>query len=463
MKRTCRQHGIHCRSHVPSFVLDALEPRWLLSAEGAAAGSDSDLPDQLILDRMRRYTPEPHGGQYGVGVGPDGNLWMASHLGVQRIRPVDGNLLDANDQISLVDSAAWHALTFDNQGRMLLANLSGSAVLRDAINGVFYDSDDQVTPFNLFDATFGNGSAEIFGLDVDAYGRVFALGLSGGTKKLAIVDPLSGDLTDGQVSRTFFTLPFSTPGLYFGVAVDQHGLIYLSYLFSKVVVIDPVDGTPFNGDDVVREFTVAGHPTGMDFDADGRLYYWETDRDRMFRYVPFHEPQSVPGDLTDDGIVDAQDIDLAFLAVKDGTSDPRFDLNVDGDVNMVDVDYLVRVILNTEYGDINLDGKVGTRDLSLLALAFNSEGGWGEGDTNGDGLVGIADLSRLAIYFGFDNMVSGGGAATIPSQRSDSGVGVIRPITLFTGIERFASSPTPSWRHIRDLLAEPTAGRVQLV
>jgi hypothetical protein len=55
-------------------------------------------------------------------------------------------------------------------------------------------------------------------------------------------------------------------------------------------------------------------------------------------------------------------------------------------------------------GDINLDGKVGLIDLSILAAAYNTKPGdakWNPAaDINGDGKVGLVDLSFLAQNYG---------------------------------------------------------------
>ena len=130
------------------------------------------------------------------------------------------------------------------------------------------------------------------------------------------------------------------------------------------------------------------------------------------------------GDVTLEGDVDGNDIDLLFAEIfsrstvvgqnrwgmditEPGASvittdelepgpDPRFDLDIDTWVNLDDVDYLVRDLLGTEYGDANLDGLVDGLDEAIMLPSLQGEdesapGGWSDGDFNGDGWVSQED------------------------------------------------------------------------
>ena len=111
---------------------------------------------------------------------------------------------------------------------------------------------------------------------------------------------------------------------------------------------------------------------------------------------------SVPGDLTGDGVVGATDIDAIWGLIQ--SNDPLADLNGDSSVNQADVDYLVRVILNTQYGDANLDGFVDAADLAVTRQRIGSVYGgpnWAGADFDGDGFVDAADLSTVRRYTGF--------------------------------------------------------------
>jgi hypothetical protein len=84
-----------------------------------------------------------------------------------------------------------------------------------------------------------------------------------------------------------------------------------------------------------------------------------------------------------------------------------------------DMDNLVRKVLNTQYGDANLDGRVSAADLNVLGANFGKAGGWAGGDFNGSDTVSAADLNILGQYFGFNNMPSPAPAiAAVPEPGS---------------------------------------------
>ncbi|WP_428389939.1 beta strand repeat-containing protein [Mucisphaera sp.] len=109
---------------------------------------------------------------------------------------------------------------------------------------------------------------------------------------------------------------------------------------------------------------------------------------------------SLLGDIDLDGDIDADDIDLLLLAVSEASDQEIFDLDMDSAVSAADGDLLIEGILNTFYGDANLDGAVDLIDLSLLASNFDGPAGWAGGDFNGSRTVDLIDLSLLASNFG---------------------------------------------------------------
>ncbi|MCA9197689.1 MAG: hypothetical protein KDA87_09135, partial [Planctomycetales bacterium] len=92
------------------------------------------------------------------------------------------------------------------------------------------------------------------------------------------------------------------------------------------------------------------------------------------------------------------DINLLCVQLGSATPDMAFDLTGDGRVNEADRDYLVRNVLQTDYGDANLDGVFNSSDLILVfqagqyedAIAGNS--GWAAGDWNCDGDFNTSDM-----------------------------------------------------------------------
>jgi hypothetical protein len=136
------------------------------------------------------------------------------------------------------------------------------------------------------------------------------------------------------------------------------------------------------------------------------------------------------GDLNGDGGVNAGDIDRLAWAAQNDPTNLLYDLNDDGTVtfdvgqpnspNPSDSDVLIYEILQTRYGDLNLDGEVFLSDLSTFATHYRQAGefGWAEGNINGSQEAGtsttprvfLADLSILATHWRFG--VGTGAAAT---------------------------------------------------
>ena len=103
---------------------------------------------------------------------------------------------------------------------------------------------------------------------------------------------------------------------------------------------------------------------------------------------------TVRGDFDGDLDVDADDIDILFAAIRDGSTDSRFDLNNDAVVDALDRDELVFRILNTFLGDANLDRQVDVSDFNLWnANKFQAGVGWAEGDFTGDGVADVSDFN----------------------------------------------------------------------
>ena len=114
----------------------------------------------------------------------------------------------------------------------------------------------------------------------------------------------------------------------------------------------------------------------------------------------------LPGDIDADGEIGAQDI-VALYANLGGTPNLSTDLNNDGEVNQQDVAILVHDILDTEFGDVNLDRKIDNTDFGFILGNFEAQGvGWDAGDMNGDGRVNNTDFGFVLGNFGFSNAAS---------------------------------------------------------
>lgn len=108
----------------------------------------------------------------------------------------------------------------------------------------------------------------------------------------------------------------------------------------------------------------------------------------------------VPGDFTDDLVLDESDIDLLSFVLR-SREDPtltqnldarnlRYDLNGDGNVDSNDRLALVDNIMQTYLGDSNLDGEFNSSDLVRVFVhgeyedEIRANSTWGTGDWNGD-------------------------------------------------------------------------------
>ncbi|NBB95938.1 MAG: PEP-CTERM sorting domain-containing protein [Planctomycetes bacterium] len=167
---------------------------------------------------------------------------------------------------------------------------------------------------------------------------------------------------------------------------------------------------------------------GLDLDADGDVDGWDNPRGW--------------GPIGADGTVDAKDIDYVYAQFKnnpylesvtgnkafgDGVADwdviedaIYFDLSadIDGDldVDQDDVDELVGTILETTFGDTNLDGDVDLADLGTCGdnLGTNTGAVWSIGDANGDGDVDLADLGTVGDNLGYPS--AGGSSMTVTPE-----------------------------------------------
>ncbi len=104
------------------------------------------------------------------------------------------------------------------------------------------------------------------------------------------------------------------------------------------------------------------------------------------------------GDLDGDSLLNLTDIQLMCSAILTTGSPARSDLDKNGQINSGDMDYLVRTLLGTTYGDANLDGVFNTTDLVFVFQAGHYDDGiednstWATGDWNCDREFDSSDL-----------------------------------------------------------------------
>jgi hypothetical protein len=108
--------------------------------------------------------------------------------------------------------------------------------------------------------------------------------------------------------------------------------------------------------------------------------------------------EGAAGDINQDGVVNADDIDALCRGIRGGSNDPRFDINGDGTVDKVDFRFFINDVLNTHLGDSNLDGRFESGDLVQVFTRAEYEdnipnnSGWADGDWNCDGDFDSGDL-----------------------------------------------------------------------
>ena len=141
-------------------------------------------------------------------------------------------------------------------------------------------------------------------------------------------------------------------------------------------------------------------------------------------------PAGQAGDFNGDGVIDATDIDLLTLQVRNETHLADFDLTSDGLVDETDRIHLITKSLFTYFGDANLDLEFNSSDLVAVFQKGEYEDGipanstWSSGDWNGDGEF---DSTDFVTAFGEGGYELGRrvAAKSIPESHANGLVGVI--------------------------------------
>jgi M6 family metalloprotease-like protein len=101
-------------------------------------------------------------------------------------------------------------------------------------------------------------------------------------------------------------------------------------------------------------------------------------------------------------------IDSIFSTIRNNLHLEAFDLNEDRQVNQLDADFLIHDILETDFGDANLDGQFNSSDLVAVFQRGRYEdnipggAGWADGDWNGDGEFNSADFVKAFQTGGYE-------------------------------------------------------------
>jgi|GEM_PF-3129679 len=105
-------------------------------------------------------------------------------------------------------------------------------------------------------------------------------------------------------------------------------------------------------------------------------------------------PASLMNLDSDDQLTSA-DLDELTLAIVSRSTDERFDLDGNGEVELRDQAFWLHFTEN-KAGDTNLDGFVNFADFLVLSANFGKLGGWSRGDFNADGKVKFEDFLELS-------------------------------------------------------------------
>ncbi len=123
-------------------------------------------------------------------------------------------------------------------------------------------------------------------------------------------------------------------------------------------------------------------------------------------------------DVNSDGVCDVLDIDDLTTAVLNGVNESRYDLNGDGAVDSSDRTEWVTKLMNTWFGDSNLDGEFNSSDFVVVfaARTFENEQSatWGKGDWNGDGIFNSSDFVTAFIGAGYEQGPRPAAVASVP-------------------------------------------------
>jgi len=131
-----------------------------------------------------------------------------------------------------------------------------------------------------------------------------------------------------------------------------------------------------------------------------------------------YDPTTQRGDFNGDGLVNEVDINLLFVQLRSDDPDPSYDLTDDGLVNEADRDEMIFSILDSTYGDADLNTFFDSNDFVLVFQAGEYEDNivgnsrWETGDWDGDGEFSSDDF---VLAFQTGDYETAGARAASPS------------------------------------------------
>ena len=154
---------------------------------------------------------------------------------------------------------------------------------------------------------------------------------------------------------------------------------------------------------------VSYHNTNTDPDNDIPSYmntFSSAEVNRPKMWIVWRFTKALP-DSNNNGIYEEADINyMASIQDDLGLYNNNFDLDYDGDVDINDRGIMVHQVLESRWGDANLDGVYTTADMTAMFGGGKYETGqyatWSQGDFDGDGLFTSSDLILALQDGGYD-------------------------------------------------------------
>jgi hypothetical protein len=162
------------------------------------------------------------------------------------------------------------------------------------------------------------------------------------------------------------------------------------------------------GDATINRLTFSSLAGQSGLNDEGAVAYWASLTHGK-EVVALYTSDWALGDVNHDGAINSADIDDIYRHFGAGPAFAQWDVNGDGVVNQGDVTAEVISVMNTTYGDTNLDRRVNFADFQTLLDHWNLPGAWATGDFTGDSLVNFADFQKV-----LDNWNPMGTAAAAP-------------------------------------------------
>jgi hypothetical protein len=210
----------------------------------------------------------------------------------------------------------------------------------------------------------------------------------------------NGDFDQGRLLSDAIDGAFSVRAADFDQDGDQD-VVTIALLGREVVWFENVNGQgEFGAEQTIAAAVAAttwvevGDLNG-DGDPDVLISDSQLSQISWFRAV---NDATNRGDFNLDGTVDVEDVDLLCAEIQADGLDNAFDLTGDGSVNSEDLNELIVNVLDTSFGDANLDGIFNSSDFIAVFAAGEYEDAvddnstWAEGDWNCDGDFTTADL-----------------------------------------------------------------------